>query len=171
MAPWARQRCDSQDIVAAGPWPAEILSAQWPSHWRTHCRSAFRARIFPASHRTASASCHSPRCRRSCSPSRRGDRVEMQFAAVHESGCGRYCCKSILSISSRHIDSRSGTNAQQRFKRAPLRIRLLQNSISQSPLGDFCNTIGPSRHLAQCSDVSGFGAKPEVTGTCSKRRF
>ncbi|MEA2919198.1 MAG: hypothetical protein QOJ15_11279 [Bradyrhizobium sp.] len=52
----------------------------------------------------------------------------------------RLCCKSILSILSRNIDSRSGANAQQRFKgaRAPIRVQI---SISQRLLGDFCNTI------------------------------
>jgi hypothetical protein len=52
------------------------------------------------------------------------------------------CCKSILSILSRNIDSRSGANAQQRFKGARAPIRSLQISISQRLLGDFCNTIG-----------------------------
>jgi hypothetical protein len=51
------------------------------------------------------------------------------------------CCKSILSISARNIDSRSGWNAQQRFKRIGAPIRLLQISISQNSLGDFCNSI------------------------------
>jgi hypothetical protein len=27
-------------------------------------------------------------------PRRRGDRMSMDFAAVHESACGRFCCKS-----------------------------------------------------------------------------
>jgi hypothetical protein len=40
-----------------------------------------------------------------------------------------------------NIDSRSGVNTQQRFKRIDVPIRLFQISISQSPLGDFCNTI------------------------------
>jgi hypothetical protein len=53
----------------------------------------------------------------------------------------RLCCKSILSILSRNIDSRSGANAQQRFKGARAPIRSLQISISQRLLGDFCNTI------------------------------
>src|ERR1700716_1941332 len=53
------------------------------------------------------------------------------------------CCKSILSILSRNIDSRSGANAQQRFKGARAPIRSLQISISQRLLGDFCHTIGP----------------------------
>jgi hypothetical protein len=35
----------------------------------------------------------------------------------------RLCCKSILSISARNIDSRSGWNAQQRFKRTGAPIR------------------------------------------------
>jgi hypothetical protein len=55
------------------------------------------------------------------------------------------CCKSILSILSRNIDSRSGAHAQQRFKRAHAPIRLLQIYISQNLLGDFCNTIGQQR--------------------------
>src|SRR5262249_25243608 len=41
----------------------------------------------------------------------------------------------------RNPDSKSGANTQQRFKEARTPIRLLQISISQSPLGDFCNTI------------------------------
>src|SRR5262249_34952848 len=53
----------------------------------------------------------------------------------------RLCCKSIFGIWSRNIDSRSDTNEQQRFKRTDAPIRLLQISISQSLLGDFCNTI------------------------------
>src|SRR5262245_54974568 len=57
----------------------------------------------------------------------------------------RYCCKSILSILSRNIDSRSGANAQQRFKEARAPSRSLQISISQSPIGDFCNTICHNR--------------------------
>src|SRR5262245_2829296 len=60
---------------------------------------------------------------------------------------GRYCCKSVLSILSRNIDSRSGANAQQRFKEARAPSRSLQISISQSPIGDFCNTIGPELAL------------------------
>jgi hypothetical protein len=46
-----------------------------------------------------------------------------------------YCCKSIFGIWSRNIDSRSGTNEQQRFKTIDAPIRLLQISISQSLLG------------------------------------
>jgi hypothetical protein len=48
----------------------------------------------------------------------------------------RYCCKSILSILSRDIDSRSGAKAQHRFKEARVPIRSLQISISQSLLGE-----------------------------------
>jgi len=36
--------------------------------------------------------------------------------------CCRFCCKSILSILSRNIDSRSGANAQQRFKKPARRF-------------------------------------------------
>src|SRR5215468_8532392 len=55
----------------------------------------------------------------------------------------RLCCKSLLSIWARNIDSRSSANTQQRFKRTGAPIRLFQISIAQSPLGDFCNTIPP----------------------------
>jgi hypothetical protein len=34
-----------------------------------------------------------PRC-----PRRLGDRIALIFAAVHESGCGRYCCKSLFGV-------------------------------------------------------------------------
>src|SRR5262249_10424425 len=51
------------------------------------------------------------------------------------------CCKTLLSISARNIDSRSNANTQQRFKRIGAPIRLFQISISQSPLGDFRNRI------------------------------
>src|SRR5262249_50784756 len=61
------------------------------------------------------------------------------------SASDRLCCKSIFGIWSRNIDSRSDTNEQQRFKRTDAPIRLLQISISQSLLGDFCNTIDPKR--------------------------
>jgi hypothetical protein len=70
------------------------------------------------------------------------DEGKMQGAMT---ACGRLCCKSILSILSRNIDSRSGANAQQRFKGARAPIRSLQISISQRLLGDFCNTIGTFR--------------------------
>jgi hypothetical protein len=60
----------------------------------------------------------------------------------------RYFCKSILSILSRNIDSRSGANAQQRFKKARAPIRSLQICISQSLFGDFCNTICQKRSSA-----------------------
>src|SRR5262249_42475417 len=66
-------------------------------------------------------------------------------ACLDMSAWCRLCCKSIFGIWSRNIDSRSGTNKQQRFKRAGALIRLLQISISQSLLGDFCNTIGTKR--------------------------
>jgi len=70
---------------------------------------------------------------------------------------GRYCCKSILTISSRNIDSRSGAGAQQRFKEARAPIRLLQITISQSLLGDFCNNIGTERRLGSVRSYVSFG--------------
>jgi hypothetical protein len=60
-------------------------------------------------------------------------------------GMCRYCCKNILSILSRDIDSRSGANAQQRFKGARAPIRSLKISNSRSLLGDFCNNICQKR--------------------------
>ena len=71
----------------------------------------------------------------------------------------RYCCKSILSILSRNIDSRSGANAQQRCKRARAPIRSSQISISQSLLGDFCNKIGTERRLTMSAPTSASGGE------------
>jgi hypothetical protein len=78
------------------------------------------------------------------------------------SAFGRYCCRSILSILSRNIDSRSGANAQQRFKGACAPIRSLQTSISQSLLGDFCNNIGTKRRWRNVRSMSGFGSEAEM---------
>jgi hypothetical protein len=94
----------------------------------------------------------------------------MLFAAVHESGCGRYCCKSILSILSRNIDSRSGANAQQRFKGARAPIRSLQISISRSLLGDFCNNIGTKRPIRNVRYPAAIGEKADLAQTCQNRR-
>jgi hypothetical protein len=47
----------------------------------------------------------------------------------------------------RNIDSRSGANAQQRFKKARAPIRSLQISISQSLFGDLCNTNLPATDM------------------------
>ena len=47
-----------------------------------------------------------------------GTAREPIISAISMSAYDRYCCKSILSISSRSVDSRSGTNALQQFKRA-----------------------------------------------------
>src|SRR5262245_29174895 len=58
---------------------------------------------------------------------------------------GPIVLQNSLSISARNIDSRSGANTQQRFKRTGAPILLFQISISQSLLGDFCNTIGHNR--------------------------
>src|SRR5215475_3852574 len=81
---------------------------------------------------------------------------EMAHLRHHEgsSACllpGGLCCKSLLSIWARNIDSRSSANTQQRFKRTGAPIRLFQISISQSPLGDFCNTIGGEAVVSQTS--------------------
>jgi len=42
-------------------------------------------------------------------------------------------------------------NTQQRFKRTDVLIRLFQTSISQSPLGGFCNTIAGEAVVSQTS--------------------
>src|SRR5215813_11977503 len=77
----------------------------------------------------------------------------------------RLCCKSIFGIWSRNIDSRSDTNEQQRFKRTDAPIRLLQISISQSLLGDFCNTICQKRThaLQQIASYSGATKSPATS--------
>src|SRR5215510_4845766 len=84
------------------------------------------------------------------------------FAAMHESGIGRLCCKTLLSISARNIDSRSGANTQQRFKRTGAPILLFQISISQSLLGDFCNTIGQIRTSADVFDTTASPSRPDI---------
>jgi len=55
------------------------------------------------------------------------------------------------------LDSRSGVNTQQRFKRTGMPIRLFQISISQSPLGDFRNTIDPKRRRSTSARMSAIG--------------
>jgi hypothetical protein len=62
-----------------------------------------------------------------------------------------------IVVSSRNIDSRSGAGAQQRFKEARAPIQLLQISISQSLLGDFCNTIAWQRRKTQSVCQARFG--------------
>jgi hypothetical protein len=57
------------------------------------------------------------------------------------------CCKTILSMWARNIDSRSRTAKQLRFKSAPVPIRLFQNPIPQLLYGDFCNTIPPKADM------------------------
>src|SRR5262245_35540919 len=74
---------------------------------------------------------------------RNGSTGEELRASISSPLLLRLCCKSLLSISAGNIDSRSGVNTQQRFKRTDVLIRLFQISISQRPLGDFCNTIPP----------------------------
>src|SRR5215475_13676818 len=73
------------------------------------------------------------------------------------------CCKTLLSISARNIDSRSGANTQQRFKRTGAPILLFQISISQSLLGDFCNTIGQDRTSADVCDTTASPPEADVT--------
>src|SRR5262249_3152055 len=51
------------------------------------------------------------------------------------------CCKSILPVRARNVDSSFHTNAQHRFKSAHAPIRLFQILIPQWRLGDFCNNI------------------------------
>ena len=58
------------------------------------------------------------------------------------------CCKTILSMWARNIDSRSRTAKQLRFKSALVPIRLFQNPIPQLLYGDFCNTIGTKLPIA-----------------------
>jgi hypothetical protein len=93
-------------------------------------------------------------------PRRRGDRIELpslhcicrlvaqsglSAMSVSLSAFGGLCCKTILSMWARNIDSRSRTAKQLRFKSALVPIRLFQNPIPQLLYGDFCNTIGVKR--------------------------
>ena len=71
--------------------------------------------------------------------------------------------RPVFGIWSRNIDSRSGTNEQQRFKRTDAPIRLLQISISQSLLGDFCNTIRPKADI----NPGGAGIAPHSTASAT----
>jgi hypothetical protein len=73
-------------------------------------------------------------------PSTHGTQRNCQACTIMSAERG-IVLQKILSILSRNIDSRSGANAQQRFKGARAPIRSLQISISQRLLGDFCNTI------------------------------
>jgi hypothetical protein len=61
-----------------------------------------------------------------------------QLPNVHS---GRLCCKAIFSIQAQNINSRSRAIEQHRFKNTLAPIRLLQISIPQHPVGDFCNAI------------------------------
>jgi hypothetical protein len=65
--------------------------------------------------------------------------------------CPRLCCKTILSMWARNIDSRSRTAKQLRFKSALVPIRLFQNPIPQLLYGDFCNTIPPKADIKRGS--------------------
>ena len=57
----------------------------------------------------------------------------------------RLCCKTILRIRARKIDSRSCADVQRGFKNPFASIRLLRISILQPLRGDFCNTICQER--------------------------
>jgi hypothetical protein len=59
------------------------------------------------------------------------------------------CCKTILSMWARNIDSRSRTAKQLRFKSALVPIRLFQNPIPRLLYGDFCNTIPLKADIAR----------------------
>src|SRR5262249_23929381 len=58
------------------------------------------------------------------------------------------CCKSLLNISSRKIDSNREGTRNNDSKDAT--FRLFQISISQNPLGDFCNIIPPDVERTSC---------------------
>jgi hypothetical protein len=66
---------------------------------------------------------------------------------------GGLCCKTILSMWARNIDSRSRTAKQLRFKSALVPIRLFQNPIPQLLYGDFCNTICHKRKFCDLTDL------------------
>jgi hypothetical protein len=76
------------------------------------------------------------------------DRVRLEAVVIvaekhdAESAFGRYCCKRILRVRASNIDSRSGANAQRRFKNLFVPIRLLRIFTRKLLLADFCNNIG-----------------------------
>jgi hypothetical protein len=53
-------------------------------------------------------------------------------------------------------------NTQQRFKRTDVPIRSFQISISQSPLGDFCNTIHAEADISKTCPQFAYGPQPDA---------
>jgi hypothetical protein len=66
------------------------------------------------------------------------------------SAFGRYCCKSILSILSRNIDSRSGANAQQRFKGALRPDSIVTNIYFTEPARRLLQQYRHQAAVAEC---------------------
>jgi hypothetical protein len=88
-------------------------------------------------------------------------------AAVHESGHGRLCCKRILCLGARKIDSRSGANAQL----------LIQKSMRpDSIVSNFYSTASPRRllqhyrHIADLRDRPRQGLLPDAKRTFAAER-
>jgi hypothetical protein len=92
------------------------------------------------------------------------------FAALHESGYGRFCCKTILSTPARKIDSRSRSKAQHRFKSACSRIRLFQIQFHRLQLATFATKSAHIDRSRRRSDTSGIGGKADLLRTSLKRR-
>jgi hypothetical protein len=88
----------------------------------------------------------------------------------------RLCCKTILSMWARNIDSRSRTAKQLRFKSALVPIRLFQNPIPQLLYGDFCNTICQKRsysprRIPPCLPNEAMGRGHDCPATFAGTRF
>jgi hypothetical protein len=150
-----------------------LLGAQWPEEakwaiWRGQTRSRAsdcrahrerpRSRATEQCHELAAVHCpmppvlpteriaHSGDCCAAGFPSRLCRLwVTLGHSAISAQCpvCPRLCCKTILSMWARNIDSRWRTAKQLRFKSALVPIRLFQNPIPQLLYGDFCNTIPP----------------------------
>ena len=71
---------------------------------------------------------------------RAGKYLGAQFQRA-ESSSGRFCCKTILPIGARKIDSRPCANTQRWFKNSHGQIHSFQIYIPQLRHGDFCNKI------------------------------
>jgi hypothetical protein len=61
------------------------------------------------------------------------------------SAFGRYCCKSILTVRARNMDSISHANVQHRSKSAYVPFVSFKFEFHSRAAAGFCNTIGTFR--------------------------
>src|ERR1700730_15659123 len=103
------------------------------------------------------------------------------FAAVHESGCGRYCCKSLFALLIKNSFGRRrdfrvkmwGTsspndkltddlrNVIEATSKGGPRSDFLQQEIWRRAIWDFCNNIGTFRRIAA---MHNFGSYRRCSG-------